>query len=461
MFRVGKWTVAFAVVALGAVWAGLSLTAQEPRPLPAPDAKDAKPVDLSGLRDAVVTASKRGENVDEIRAALDALEKAKPTAKAGRVPPELQALRDAVDAAARKGENVDAITKELLAVEMLVAGKSLAKPKPEPRPDTGFPNPGFPNPGPIPFPNVPFPAMPNPGGLGVGGIDIELFNKAMEMRRKALEGLVQNPRDPEARKEMQKILQEANDLMQKAVRGGGGAPGMPAFPDIGRVADRARLGIRMDNVPSIAADQLGLAPNVGIAVSFVTPNSAADKAGLKVHDIILEFAGKAVTNNIEEFIRRVNEIKTGEKVDLVVLRKGKKVDVKGVELPEPAKRPAVPQLQPLPRLPVPGALPELPNGRPVVPPIDAPLAFPNPIGLPAGFNSVSRTTNNNEFTLKASKPGAKFEVTGTFTVDGTPAVSTVVIERDGKAQTFGENAKLPADVKADVDALLKTVARRN
>jgi S1-C subfamily serine protease len=40
-----------------------------------------------------------------------------------------------------------------------------------------------------------------------------------------------------------------------------------------------------------------------------------------------------VTDNAEDFIARVNGVKAGEKVDLVLLRKGKKVEVKGVELP--------------------------------------------------------------------------------------------------------------------------------
>ena len=404
MFRVGKWAAVVAFV--GAVsWAGVSLTAQDPKPKAG--SSDAKPVDLAGLKEAVATASKRGENVDEIRTALAAFEKALPTAKAGAVPPELQALRDAVDAAARKGENVEAITKELLAVEMAVAGKSLAKPKPQPKPADPDPNPGLPrpNPGPIPFPNVPFPIMPNPGIGGAGGIDIEMFNKAMELRRKALEAMVQNPRDPKAREQMQKLIAEANELMLKAAggagavpllpgiggAGGGVAPIMPAFPEFGRIPDRARLGVRIERLPAVAVEQLGLEPNTGIAVSLVTPNSAAEKAGLKVHDIILEFAGKPVTGNTEEFIRRVNEVKTGEKVDLVVLRKGKKVDVKGVEMPEAAKQPARPGFQPLPlpALPLPGLLPELPNDQPVdpvAPPVPQPippmLPLPQPVPVP-------------------------------------------------------------------------------
>jgi predicted metalloprotease with PDZ domain len=119
----------------------------------------------------------------------------------------------------------------------------------------------------------------------------------------------------------------------------GGLPAMP-FPEIGRgpdiagrIPERARFGIRMERVPALAAEQLGLEPNTGIAVSQVSPGSVAEKAGLKVHDIILQFAGKPVTDNTEDFIAQVSAVKAGEKVDLVLMRKGKKVEVKGVELP--------------------------------------------------------------------------------------------------------------------------------
>ncbi len=359
MFRSGKWLFAVAL-AVASVWGGFALIAQEPKP--AVGADDAKPVDLSALREAVDTAGKRGENVDEIRKALDAFEKAKPTVRAARVPAELQTLRDAVDAAAKKGENVEAIAKELVAVEMAVAGRTLAKPRPEVRPDVP-PNPL------VPFPVVPFPAKPG------ARIDVEAFQKAMDLRVKALELLKANPRDPEALK----LSAEADRLMMKALMPGAGAnvmPLFPEFPDVGRVPERARFGIRLEKVNPITAEQLGIDANVGIAVTAVVPGSVAERAGLKVHDIILEFAGKAVSDDTEDFIRQVNAAKSGEKIDLVVVRKGKKLDVKGVVLPDvgaaprPVPRPARPALPPV--LPLPGLLPELPNGQPLpglVPPI--------------------------------------------------------------------------------------------
>ena len=321
MMRTGLCAVAFAVAAFA-------------------PAADPKAVDLSALRDAVASAADKGENVDDIRAALAALEKAAPK-PAGRATPELQALRDAVTAAAKKGENVEGIAKELAKVETAVAGRELTPPRPEP------PAPPRPNPQPRLRPvapgELPFPLLPN-ANLG-GGIDVATFNKAMELQRKAVELLLKDPNDPAALREAEKMRAEASELMLKAARGlaGGGLGGaglgglgigaMP-FPDggLGRVPDRARLGIRLERVSALVAEQLDLAPNAGVAVTLVAPNSAAEKAGLKVHDIILEFGGKAVTDDTDEFVRRVNAVKAGEKIDIVLLRKGKKVEAKGVEL---------------------------------------------------------------------------------------------------------------------------------
>lgn len=339
-------------------------------------AADPKAVDLAALRDAVETAAKKGENVGDIRSALEALEKAAPTAAAGRVPRELQAVRDAVEAAARKGENVERVAQELAKVETAVAGRVLAPVKPEPKPE--------PRPQPRPEPN-PFDLLPLPNvNIAGGGIDVATFNKAMDLRRRAVELMLKDPNDPAALKEAQKLQTEAAEMLMKvagglnaggggiAIGGIGAMPAFPGFDPIARVPDRARLGIRLERVAPLAAEQLGLAPNTGIAVTLVAPNSAAEKAGLKVHDIILEFGGKAVTDDTDEFVRRVNAVKAGEKVDVLLLRKGKKVEVKGMELAAAAMIPNVVRpVKPLdatalPVDPIPKA-PVVPNPLPLQP----------------------------------------------------------------------------------------------
>ena len=443
MVRAGMY-VATGVLATLAAWVAVAHFESVEA---APPSADAKAVDLTARREAVATAAKRGENVDEIRKALDAFEKSSPKPSAGAVPRELQALRDAVDTAARKGENVEAVTKELVAVEMLVAGKSLTKPRPEPRPNPADRPDAFPNP-------APFRVMPNID-VAPGGIDPKLFDQAMELRRKANELAMKNPRDPELMKERQKMLAEASDLLAKAMRGGGGVAGLPApFPDFGRVPDRVRLGIRMERVPPLAAEQLGLDPNIGIAVTLVMPDSPAEKAGLKMHDIVLEFAGKPVTDNTEDFARRVNEVKAGAKVDLVVLRKGKKVEVKGVELPEVNQFRVPPQAVPFPMLPQ--AVPVPLQLRPVpvqAPNADVPLA--PAISLPEGFQNVILAPTEGGFTMTVSKGAIKYTITGTFTAEGNAKFGKAVVEDGGKTHTADMLTKLSEAYQADIVRLLE------
>jgi serine protease Do len=172
-----------------------------------------------------------------------------------------------------------------------------------------------------------------------------------------------------------------------------------------------------------------------------------------VNDIIVEFAGKPVSDNTEEFARRVMEVKANEKVDLVVLRKGKKVEVKGVELPAVPARPEFPRPAPLPF----PAFPEIPQLKPL--PNPAP-ALPNPVAVPEGFDSVSYTSRGDSFTLKAKKGDTTYTIGGAFDAAGAPVARTVTFsEGNTSAELAAE--KLPAERRREVDALLKTVQRVN
>jgi membrane-associated protease RseP (regulator of RpoE activity) len=73
---------------------------------------------------------------------------------------------------------------------------------------------------------------------------------------------------------------------------------------------------------------------VGLVIERVLPDSAAAKAGLKKHDILLEFNGKPVPHEVADFINLLNEVKANTPIEAVVLRKGKKVMIKGLSLTE-------------------------------------------------------------------------------------------------------------------------------
>ena len=57
---------------------------------------------------------------------------------------------------------------------------------------------------------------------------------------------------------------------------------------------RAYLGIQIDELRPRAAQELNLAPRSGVYVRDVIPESPADAAGVRVNDVIVEFAGERV-----------------------------------------------------------------------------------------------------------------------------------------------------------------------
>jgi serine protease Do len=448
-----RWLAASAVLGLAATFVGVGVTLSI--------AQEQKTPDLSDLRDAVRAASKRGNNVDEVAKAVDALEKRLAKGftppKPGEAPPaELLALRGAVEAAGAKGENVEGIRAELEKVEKAITGKTLAPPKPLPPPvdpPPFRPMPG--NPFDRPFP-IPQPVFPNGGG-----VDRELLEKAQALRTKAFEMLLKNPNDADA----MKLVQEAQELMLKAIANGRGGLMLPDLmvpnPGIGRVADRFRLGVRMERLAAITAEQLGLEGR-GIAVTAVIPGSAADKAGLKVHDIVLEFAGKAVSDVPEEFTRQVNDAKAGEKVDIVVLRKGKKVELKGVELPEQPRvaNPRLPDFKPAfpnPLLPDGGL--QLPDAKPI--------PFPNPfdnirpqVGPNGCVNSFSVSNTNGQLTIKAMQDGVAYLITGTKGNDGLAVDKVTITDGDKKPVEVASLKDVPKEYQPAVEQFIKKAEAR-
>ena len=187
-----------------------SFTSLPPRPplrraapptdaMPVADAK--REVDLTALRDAVDAAGKKGENVEEIRKALDAFEKARPTSTAGQ-----RAAGTA--SASRRGRCRGQEGRERRGDREGTAGGGNDRRGQVARAGRSRRNRGR-----DPNPTARAAAGPEPGVRsrscrspcclrtpvgGVGGGDrVEMFNKAMELRRKAVELMLKDPNDPE------------------------------------------------------------------------------------------------------------------------------------------------------------------------------------------------------------------------------------------------------------------------
>ena len=96
----------------------------------------------------------------------------------------------------------------------------------------------------------------------------------------------------------------------------------------GRVR-RSQLGVIVQPVTSELADSLGLKHVGGAIISSISPDSAADRAGLKRGDVILSFNGSQVSD-INSLRNHVADVTPGTTVSVVINRDGseKTVSVK-------------------------------------------------------------------------------------------------------------------------------------
>jgi len=87
--------------------------------------------------------------------------------------------------------------------------------------------------------------------------------------------------------------------------------------------ERGFLGLVPQDLTLSMAEHFGLKNTKGVIISEITEGSAADTAGLKHNDVILEFDGKPVESE-DEFRRRVAMLKPDTKVKIVVWRDGER-----------------------------------------------------------------------------------------------------------------------------------------
>ncbi len=86
---------------------------------------------------------------------------------------------------------------------------------------------------------------------------------------------------------------------------------------------RGFLGVGMNPVEPGMGEYFGLEDDRGVIITRVMDDSPAEKAGMKVDDVVVELEGKPV-EGISDFRYRVAMYKPGSKVEIVVVRDGKR-----------------------------------------------------------------------------------------------------------------------------------------
>ena len=186
---------------------------------------------------------------------------------------------------------------------------------------------------------------------------------------------------------------------------------LPAFGIPGRQS-KPRLGLMLDKIPAVLADQLDLPKSTGVVVADVVEGSPAEKAGVKKNDVLLSFDGKDAPNDPAAVTALAAKKKGGEKIDIVVLRKGKKETIKGIEVPEDKK---------------------IERGG-------------------SAWNQMQIQINNDAATINATSDGVNYAITGTVT--GGKLVPDKITIGD---KTYDSLEKVPEADRAKVDELTAKV----
>jgi serine protease Do len=100
-------------------------------------------------------------------------------------------------------------------------------------------------------------------------------------------------------------------------------PTAPAAPKarIVSVIGNSYLGVNVQEIDSERAKALKLREEAGVEVTRVSPDSPAEKGGLKSGDAILQYNGQRV-EGMEQFQRLIHETPPGREVKLEVFRNG-------------------------------------------------------------------------------------------------------------------------------------------
>jgi C-terminal processing protease CtpA/Prc len=135
-----------------------------------------------------------------------------------------------------------------------------------------------------------------------------------------------------AREDMAKAQEQLEHLSKARMR--------VLFPSFGPVLaalppakEETRFGARFIRPGELLSAHLNLEKGRGLVIEKVEKDQAAEKAGLKAYDVLVEVNGKPVPTDIEQFRKLLAEIKPDTAVTLVVLRQGKSETIKDVKLP--------------------------------------------------------------------------------------------------------------------------------
>ena len=81
------------------------------------------------------------------------------------------------------------------------------------------------------------------------------------------------------------------------------------------------LGVAIQEIDSNRAKELKLSDQAGVEVTLIAPDSPAEKAGIKIGDVVTQYNGQRV-DGMDQFSRLVRETPPGREVKIGIIRNG-------------------------------------------------------------------------------------------------------------------------------------------
>lgn len=342
---------------------------------------------------------------------------------------DLSEIKAKIEEAARKGD-VEEVRKQIARLEKAM-GQPMVKPEII-RPGTG----GIA----VLPPRVERPQAVVPSIIIQGDVDAGKLQEAFDRNMKAFEEAMDKLKDqPEAREQLKKAMDQYRQTMRenlnlhgKVIPGfgingqGDTIPGVRVL-EVAQAPKQPRFGASVASLTEALAEQLDLAPGSGLVVTGVVKDSVADKAGIRKNDVIVQFAGQDVRGEAARFQHVVDLVKPGEKIDVVIVRKGKKETLKGIELPAPAA---------------------VITARAVADKYRR-----------VNFDSMSSQVKNGTFTVQGETGGVKYELQGKL-AEGKPVPASIIITEEGKPSKVTSIDEVPEKHRDAVRTLLMSVSGR-
>ena len=218
-------------------------------------------------------------------------------------------------------------------------------------------------------------------------------------------------------------------------------------------------GAALEPAGDALLDQLNLPAGKGMIVTSVDADSAAGKAGLKTHDLVIKVNDKSVAGDAKEMVKALGKNDPETPVDLVVVRKGKEQTLKGVKLPEVALAPTggfgIGEGPAFPAFPVgPGGGLKLPK---IDPKIGGFGGFPFP---PGGINingmKLQLTRDKDDFNSTYEKDKLKIAIKGKM--DGkTAKVDEIAITEGDSTKKYEKVKDVPEAHRETVDRIIQVI----